>query len=318
MKVVRPRLNRELVARRRVDDCSRFAPGESDLNLSPCVLVIVLMSALPIPATFAKDRAENGSPKVLQNGSPKGDQNAPSKGAVETKRNDTNAHDGYVAPTEPHLPTPSDRSPKPSDTIDTASPGKERGTDRKGEHGKSPIEEASKGSRASKGDTETKAKAATDRESGEHTGPAPIDTRIPEQPQPPLKLPDKITPKEKIAKPANVPPLNSAVARNAIGAVLTNEPTALLRQGPVLVPGSATGAAGAGTGTVNGSRAGATVGGYPKGQQGTGLATGTPAAINPAVVNGTGLGRLGSGPAIVRGTAKPVAQINGATIRAKH
>ena len=111
MKVVRPRLNRELVAGRRVDDCSRFAPGESDLNLSPCVLVIVLMSALPIPATFAKDRAENGSRKALQNGSPKGDQNAPSKGAVETKRNDTNAHDGYVAPTEPHLPTPSDRSP---------------------------------------------------------------------------------------------------------------------------------------------------------------------------------------------------------------
>jgi len=180
------------------------------------------------------------------------------------------------------------------------------------------MEEGSKGSKASKGDIETKAKAATDQKSGEDTGPAPIDTRIPEQSKRPLNVPDKITPNKTIAKPTNVPPPNSTVARNAIGAVLTNEPTALPRQGPVLVPGSATGAAGAITGNVNGSRAGTTGSGNPKGQQGTGLATAAPATINRSVVNGTGLGRLGSGPAIVGGTARPVAQINGATIRAKH
>ena len=213
-----------------------------------------------------------------------------------------------------------DRTPKPSDTTDAASPAKERGIDRNGVHGKSSLERNKK-SKTSKGDTEMKAKAAADGKKGEDMGTAPIDTSIPEpskRPVSPLKAPDRSPPIKTIAKLTNVPPPNSNVARNAIGAALSAQLTA-----PAPARFTSWPKSGDRNGRGQHGRCQRRPRHYDRHCKHTGpgiirqVATTSPAA-NLAVVNGTGLGRPASGPPIVRGSAKPAAQINGATIRAKH
>jgi hypothetical protein len=296
------------------------------LNPRPYLLAVVLICALPMQVIWAKDRAEGANLKGLQSGSPKGDQGGSSQSTVQTKGKGATGHEsnelspkGQDAGNGPIRSHP-DHTPKPSDTTDAASPAKERGIDQNGVHGKSSLE-GNNESKTSKGDTELKAKAAADGKKGEDMGNAPIDTSIPEpakRPLGPLKAPDKSTPIKTIAKPTNVPPPNSNAARNAIGAALSPEPTAQLRQGSPLGPSPATGTAGVNTSDVNAGRATTTGTANPRGQQSIRQVATTSPAANLAVVNGTGLGRLASGPPIVRGSAKPAAQINGATIRAKH
>ena len=296
-------------------DQTVWRPMKNASNPFPHLLaVVVLVCALPMQAALARDKSGGAIPKGPQSESPKQDHGAPSNSAIDAKgrkghESNGPSSKGQGTGTEinnSHATTPSDHPP----------PQSEKGAERNGERGKSTLE-GNKGSKTSKGDIETKAKAAIDGKKGEDTSTAPIDTSIPEpskRPLSPLKAPDKSAPIKAISKPTNVPP----PARNAIGAVLTPEPTVQPRQGPVLGPGSATGTTGTNTGDINGGRSATTGITNPNGQQAKRqLATTSPVA-NLAVVNGTGLGRLAQGAPIVRGGAKSTAQINGATIRAKH
>jgi hypothetical protein len=175
--------------------------------------------------------------------------------------------------------------------------------------GPTPKGETPKGaSSATKGDTEVQPIASKE---GEPTGLGPIETPVPEQPKHVVQPPVKIGPAKTIPQPTNKPtPDSGVVVRNAIGANVPSEAITRLRQGPPLRPGSAVGAAGVVTGNADNIRTAA-----PKSPQGPGP------GILPAGnrgLDGAAIGHLGHGPAIVSGVAKPLAQINGSTIRSKH
>ena len=287
---------------------------ESGLSLRPYLLVIILVSALPAPAPLAaKDATAAASSagkglKARRSTSTHEETGPTSKGPTEDKgkaatgASHPEGKNAGVAPVDPH-PTLG-RSIKRRDAIDAASHRKETGAPQKGEHDTNPKAVGD----ASKDDTETKTtKGATDHGVGE--GVAPIDTRIPEQSSHSSRPPDKLGQVKALIRPSTKPALDGEIVRNAIGTQVTPPPA---RQGPPSVSTSAVSAPASSSENTNG-RLGV---GNPKAQQSTELTT-TVTAINRAAINGTGLGRLGSGPAIVRGPAKSVGQINGATIRAK-
>jgi hypothetical protein len=166
--------------------------------------------------------------------------------------------------------------------------GQGRAIDRKSGHEGTPKDETSKGgSPATKAERETQPKGSKE---SEPAGIGPIETPTPEQPNRVVQPPVKIVPPKALSRPTNSVPDSGVVVRNAVG-VGVAQPSTMGRAGPI-------------TGNIRA---------VPKSQQ-----AGSP-AIYPAGnrgLDGTALGR--HGPAIVSGGSKPLAQINGSTIRLKH
>ena len=292
-------------------------PEVNGLNPRPYLLSVLLICTLPMQAGWAKDRAELANATSVQSVSPKGDRSAAPKNAIEGKESATTGRlpsESQPKGEKPGVPLivshPSILRP---DTRPDSS-GQERGAGKGKEQKRSPTKEGQSGSEAPKDDGATTVKPATDQKKGEDIWTAPIDTRIPEQSNHASPPPDKLGPLKAFTRPSIKPVPDGEIVRNAIGAQVTNHAA---RQNSPSASTSAAVAPGSSLENTNGRLANHTLDvGNSKAQQSTALTT-TAGTINRAAINGTGLGRLGSGPAIVRGPAKSVGQINGATIRAK-